>query len=377
MARRPFRLFMLAGEASGDQYGAALLRALREQPEEWEVAGWGGDAMAAEGMTLLTHCKTLGFMGFWEVLKHLPTIKANLQRAQSDIHTFDPDVIVFVDFPGFNMRLQRALHSRGHRAYRVQWVSPQVWAWHGNRKHALARDCHAVAPLLPFERAILEEAHVSVWDVGHPLIDLLESQTSKTKPRSLPLVLLPGSRAQELKHHLPTMVAAAKLGAQRGAWSLADLRVAGAPGKSLTDYQVATDAGLTVHFGKTHELLKSARFAWVASGTATLEAALLRTPHVIVYKTSGFTYALAKRLAKVGFIGLPNLILNRSWVPELIQSEFTTEGLLRHTQAEQRSWDRGFDDIRSALGGYGAVKRLAERLNAVACDRVSDASPGK
>lgn len=326
--------------------------------------------MAAEGMTLLTHCKTLGFMGFWEVLKHLPTIKANLKRAQSDIHKFDPDIVVFIDFPGFHMRLQRALHSQGHRALRVQWVAPQVWAWHGNRKHALARDCHAVAPLLPFERAILEEAHVNVWDVGHPLIDLLNTQTRNATPRTFPLVMLPGSRAQELKQHLPTMVAAAKAGAQHKAWSLADICVAGAPGKSLEDYKVATDAGIEVHFGRTHDLLKSARFAWVTSGTATLEAALLRTPHVIVYKTSRFTFALAKRLAKVRFIGLPNLILNRSWVPELIQGEFTTEALLAHTQAQHLPWDRGFEDLRSALGGHGALKRLAERLNAAARDHV-------
>ena len=364
--RTPGRLkvLLLAGEASGDAYGAELIRRLKSTCEvrgwELEAVGWGGDLMEAEGMRLLTHLNQTSFMGFWEVATHLRTILANLRRAQEDVVREAPDVLLTVDFPGFNLRLAEALRKRDHEALRVQWVAPQVWAWKAGRSAQLARDFHAVAPILPFEKPVLTGANVNVWECGHPLLDLLP--TNEDAERPVALALLPGSRAQELKHHLGPTVQAAVLGAAQGRWNLEDVVVAGAPGKTLDDYAVATKAGLKVVFGQTHELLLRAQRAWVASGTATLEAALLDTPHVVLYRTSELTYQLAKRLAKVEFIGLPNLLLGRGLVPELIQRDLTPEALLAATQDDLQGQREGFAELREALGGRGAAVRLADKL---------------
>lgn len=361
------RVFLIAGEASGDMYGGMLIHALnahaRSQGIELEVRGWGGDAMKEAGMRLLTSLDTLNFMGFAEVLRHLPTVASNLRRAVRDIHAFDPHVTVFIDFPGFNMRVQRRLCARGHTGRRVQWVAPQVWAWKAGRRHALARDTHAVAPLLPFEAPMLIEAGVTVWDEGHPLIDLLPAHDVQA-PRDLALALLPGSRAQELRSLLPVLVEAALEGCRQGKWERHEVVVAGAPGRSMREYQAAQDEGFEVVFGQTHALLSRAKLAWVASGTATLEAALLRTPQVVVYRTSELTYRLAKALAKVDWIGLPNLILGRPWVPELIQHTCTMDNLLEASErvTNDPQLDADFHELASALGGSGSVSRLAERL---------------
>ena len=360
-----FHVFFLVGEASGDVYGAGLIRALRTEAEalglSFTCTGWGGDAMAESGMDVLTHCNDINHMGFWEVFKHLPSILGNFKRAQRDIQGAEPDVVVTIDFPGFNMRLAKRLRKAQHPAFRLQWVAPQIWAWKAGRVHALAHDFDAVAPILPFERGALESAKVDVWDEGHPLLDIVQPASSENTP-SHDLVLLPGSRAQELDHHLEVMVNAAQKGAAQGLWSLPDVLVAGAPGRSRADYRLATAAGIQVRFGHTQTLLQSAQLAWVASGTATLEAALLDTPHVVVYKTSRLTYALAKRLAQVAHIGLPNLLAGREIVPELIQDQFTATQLLDISQRGLSKQKQEFQALRDVLGGPGATKRLAKRL---------------
>ena len=357
--------FFVVGEASGDVYGAGLIRALRAEAEalglSFTCTGWGGDAMAEAGMEVLTHCNDINHMGFWEVFKHLPSILGNFRRAQRDIQFAKPDVVVTIDFPGFNMRLANRLRKAHHPAFRLQWVAPQVWAWKAGRVHALAKDFDAVAPILPFERDALESAKVNVWNEGHPLLDVV-APTSSEQARAHDLVLLPGSRAQELDHHLEVMVDAAQRGAAQGLWSLQNVVVAGAPGRSLSDYHIATTAGIRVGFGQTQPLLQGAQLAWVASGTATLEAALLDTPHVVVYKTSRLTYALAKRLAQVTHIGLPNLLAGKEIVPELVQDGFTAKRLLDVSQRGLSGQKREFQALRDGLGGPGATQRLAKRL---------------
>jgi len=359
------KVFLVAGEASGDAYGAAALKNLRTECAKrgWELdaVGWGGDLMEAEGMRLLKHCRTMSFMGFWEVAKHLPTILRNLQRAHQDVQREAPDVVLTLDFPGFNMRLAKALARAKHPALRVQWVAPQVWAWKPGRAKQLARDFDAVAPILPFEQEALERAGVEVWPCGHPLIDLLASEAPEPR-RDLALALLPGSRAQELRALLPVLVEAAQQGAARGWWSLDQVVVAGAPGRTRQDYVLAENAGIDVVFGQTQNVLRDAKQAWVASGTATLEAALLNTPMVVVYRTSELTYRLAKRLARVHFISLPNLLLDRACVPELIQHECTAARLLEATEKGLEGQLEGFDALRSALGDSGAAQALASRV---------------
>ena len=357
--------FFVVGEASGDVYGAGLIRALGAEAEAlgltFSCTGWGGDAMAEAGMDVLTHCNNINHMGFWEVFKHLPSIVGNFKRAQRDIQAAKPDVVVTIDFPGFNMRLAKRLRRAQHPAFRLQWVAPQVWAWKAGRVHDLARDFDAVAPILPFERGALAAAEVDVWDEGHPLLDIVQQASSKQAPAHA-LVLLPGSRPQELDHHLEVMVDAAQQGAAQGLWSLQNVVVAGAPGQSMSNYKLAAMAGIQVRFGQTQTLLQDAQLAWVASGTATLEAALLDTPHVVVYKTSRFTYALAKRLAQVTHIGLPNLLAGKEIVPELIQDRFTATQLLEVSQDELLPQKHAFQALRDGLGGPGATRRLAKRL---------------
>ena len=357
--------FFVVGEASGDVYGAGVIRALRAEVEalglSFTCTGWGGDAMAEAGMDVLTHCNDINHMGFWEVFKHLPSILGNFKRAQRDIQTAKPDVVVTIDFPGFNMRLAKRLRKAKHPAFRLQWVAPQVWAWKAGRVLALARDFDAVAPILPFELDALESAKVNVWNEGHPLLDVVKPTSSEQAP-AYDLVLLPGSRAQELDHHLEVMVDAARRGAAQGLWSMHNVVVAGAPGRAMPDYELATSAGLQVRFGQTQTLLQGAQLAWVASGTATLEAALLDTPHVVVYKTSRLTYALAKRLAQVTHIGLPNLLAGREIVPELIQDRFTATQLLDVSRRGLSQQKLEFQTLREGLGGPGATRRLAKRL---------------
>ena len=359
------KVFLVAGEASGDAYGAEALKGLRAECAKrgWELdaVGWGGDLMEAEGMRLLKHYRTMSFMGFWEVAKHLHTILRNLQRAHQDVQREAPDVVLTLDFPGFNMRLAKALARAKHPALRVQWVAPQVWAWKPGRAKQLARDFDAVAPILPFEQDALERAGVEVWPCGHPLLDVLASEAPEPR-RDLALALLPGSRAQELRALLPVLVEAAQQGAARGWWSLDQVVVAGAPGRTRQDYVLAENAGIDVVFGQTQNVLRDAKQAWVASGTATLEAALLNTPMVVVYRTSELTYRLAKRLARVHFISLPNLLLDRACVPELIQHECTAARLLEATEKGLEGQLEGFDALRSALGDSGAAQALASRV---------------
>ena len=251
-ARTPIReghlsVFLVAGEASGDAYGAQLIRELKRECTlrgiTLHTVGWGGDAMAGEGMRLLTHIRDLSFMGFWEVAKHLPTILGNLRRAKDEVIRENPDMVITIDFPGFNMRLAKALRNAGHPALRVQWVAPQVWAWKAGRVKQLARDFDAVCPILPFEQETLTEAGVQVWNEGHPLLDLLPSEGA-TK-RDLALALLPGSRKQELQHHLPVMIQSAQEGAEKGLWTLNDVVIAGAPGRTEEDYALPVTLALT------------------------------------------------------------------------------------------------------------------------------------
>lgn len=368
-SRSPIReghlnVFLVAGEASGDAYGAQLIRELKHECTlrgiTLQTVGWGGDAMAGEGMRLLTHIRDVSFMGFWEVLKHAPTILGNLRRAKGEVVRENPDVVITIDFPGFNMRLAKALRKSGHAAMRMQWVAPQVWAWKAGRVKQLARDFDVVCPILPFEHETLTKAGICIWDEGHPLLDLLPSADGSE--RDLALAVLPGSRKQELHHHLPIMIRSVQEGAAQGLWSLDEVAIAGAPGRTHEDYALAHEAGIGVTFGQTHNLLSRARFAWVASGTATLEAALLRMPHVLVYRTSALTYFLAKQLVKVKFIGLPNLLLNREVVPELIQDALHSKSLLEQTTHDNSTQQSAFNEIRDLLGGAGASKRVAQHI---------------
>lgn len=308
------RIFILAGEASGDAYGGKLVSALRARNPEVEIRCWGGEAMEEAGATCLRHYRTLAFMGFWEVLKNAGTIRKLFRECRKEIADFRPDVFVGIDYPGFNLRMARKAKAMGIQTH--HYISPSVWAWKKNRVHAIRRDIDRLHVILPFEKKWYDAEGLNVHWVGHPLLELLPAASKGDSGDALDksiLLLLPGSRQQELDHMLPIMVETAR--------SLPAFKpvIAGAPGRTIEDYRQASEAGIEIVFGQTRALMQSASAGLITSGTATLEAALLGLPHIICYRTSPLTFALAKALVKTQWIGLPNLLLERNAVTERIQ----------------------------------------------------------
>ena len=349
------KIFMVAGEASGDIYGGLIAKNFSDQT--LTLRGWGGENMQSSGVTITKHYRELAYMGLWEVISHLPTILKNIDTCWNEIQDFKPDALVLIDFPGFNMRIAQKARKAGIKVYQV--VVPQVWAWKKGRVKNLARDYTAVFPVLPFEHALLSTSGVPSIYHGHPIIDTLEKiKTNNDLDGKKPiLALLPGSRKQELKKMLPLLLEVAQ--------QLPSMRavIAGAPGASKELYQRAEKAGVEVQFGKTRDILKAAQLAVITSGTATLEAALIGTSHVLVYKTSWLTYCAAKLVIKVKFIGLTNLILGREVVPELIQTVCTVENIKRELLSEKvKAQSKAFQELRMFLGDKGASEKIAQTI---------------
>jgi lipid-A-disaccharide synthase len=357
------KVFFIAGEASGDIYGGLIANEMSRLSNigPIDMRGWGGEKMTEAGVEVSKHYRELAYMGVWEVATHLGTILGNLKKCWNEIDAFKPDAIVLVDFPGFNMRIARkAVSAKWGDVKIFQVVAPQVWAWKKRRINNLARDYTAVFPVLPFEHNLLIAGGVQSIYCGHPLLDTLstnQDETTQQVPTKPVLLLLPGSRKQELHKMLPVLLEVAKQFPEMEAV------IAGAPGAADTLYIQAREAGVNVVFGQTRNLLKTAEFAVITSGTATLEAALLNTPHVLVYKTSSLTYAIAKLLVNVKFIGLTNLILNREVVPELIQGRCTAINITKEIQSLETSTQRlAFAELRTSLGHTGASERIAQRM---------------
>ena len=355
-------VFFIAGEASGDIYGGLIAHEMSRLSNNGPIKmrGWGGDKMTEAGVEVSKHYRELAYMGVWEVATHLGTILGNLKKCWDEIEAFKPDAIVLVDFPGFNMRIARkAARAKWGDVKIFQVVAPQVWAWKKGRIKSLASDYTAVFPVLPFEHDLLIAGGVKSIYCGHPLLDTLSTNQDETQqvPTKPVLLLLPGSRKQELHKMLPVLLEVAKQFPEMEAV------IAGAPGAADTLYIKAREAGVNVVFGQTRNLLKTAEFAVITSGTATLEAALLNTPHVLVYKTSSLTYAIAKLLVNVKFIGLTNLILNREVVPELIQGRCTAGNIAKKIQSLDTSTQRlAFAELRMSLGHTGASERIAQKM---------------
>ena len=355
MSSRKQKIFIVAGEASGDIYGALVASEL-VQLANVEIKGWGGDKMTEAGVEVTQHYRDLAYMGLYEVLVNLRKITGNLNRCWEEIEAFNPDALILVDFPGFNMRIAKKAHKKGINTF--QLVAPKIWAWKTGRIKQLAENYTAVFPILPFEDEQLKSGGVNSIYCGHPLLDSIED-TGKMGAETKVLALLPGSRKQELVKMLPVML---EVAAEMGGFKAV---IAGAPGLEPLDYKAANEQGVEVIFGETRELLKRSEIALIASGTATLEAALLDTPHVLVYKTSKLTYVAAKAVVKVKYIGLPNLILDRELVPELIQNDCTTGNIITSLNSIAKGPSKqltGFAEIREKLGNRGASKEVAKRI---------------
>lgn len=372
------KLYVIAGEASGDLHGAKLIEALSKQQPDVEFRAWGGDLMAAAGATVVKHYKELAFMGFIEVVLNLRTILKNISFCKADISAYRPDAVVLIDYPGFNLRIAAYCRELGIPV--LYYISPQLWAWKENRIHGIKRDVTRMFVILPFEREFYGKHNMDVDFVGHPLLDVVdELQATLNLPKPAddrPIVaLLPGSRKQEIRTMLPIMLETAQKFPNHR------FVIAGAPGQDPSFY--ASIPGADAHelvFQQTYALLQQAKAALVTSGTATLEAALHRTPLAVCYKGSAISYAIARRLIKIKYISLVNLILDKPAIREIIQHELKANVLtqelerLLHDSKYRDKQFAAFDELRLVLGGPGAAERTAHGMLKTLADLNSEAN---
>ncbi|QEC66307.1 lipid-A-disaccharide synthase [Panacibacter ginsenosidivorans] len=322
------KYYIIAGEASGDLHGSNLIKELKHLDNAANIHCWGGDLMQAAGGTLIKHYRDLAFMGFAEVVMNLRTIMNNLKFCKQDIEQFQPDVLVLIDYPGFNLRIAEWAKQKGFKV--VFYISPQVWAWKEGRVKKMKQCIDKMLVILPFEKDYYKNKWN--WDVeyvGHPLVEVIdsfiESQNSKPKTQnSKPVVaLLPGSRKQEILKKLPIMLEVAKH------FPDYEFVVAKAPGQEDTFYEPLLQPYSNVSSvrNETYKLLTQSTAALVTSGTATLETALFGVPEVVCYKGSNISYQIAKRLISIKYISLVNLIMDKPVVKELIQNDLTIKNL--------------------------------------------------
>lgn len=349
-----------------------MAEALRRRWPDAELYGLGGDRMAAAGVDLLAHVDQLAVMGFVEVLRHLPYFVDLMKRVKQTMLERPPDLVIPIDYPGFNLRLARHAKETNHRV--LYYIAPQVWAWHPERAGEMARWVDALAVVFRFEVPIFEKAGVPTRFVGHPLVDELEAETDAATLRSrlgvdagAPLLgLLPGSRRQELARHLAPMIETARR-VRRTQPDVVPV-LALAPG---LDAEVPADSGIRIVRGLTHAVQAHAAACVVASGTATLETALFGTPLAIVYRVGTLNYAIARRLVTIGRIGLPNIVTGEDVAPEFVQADFVPE----RVAAAVRPWlaDPAAREaqaakvrlVRAQLGDGGASARAAAALEAL------------
>jgi len=369
---RPPELLFVAGEVSGDMHAALLLRALRKLDPTVRGYGIGGDELEAAGAELHYHVRDMAVMGFAEVIRRLPFFRRALGRMVELARERRPDAVILVDYPGFNLRFAKKARALGLKV--IYYICPQVWAWNRGRIPGMAASVDRLLSIFPFEPGVFEKTGLKVDFVGHPLVDEIRHFMSQPR-RELPwgsdcrIALLPGSRAQEIERLLPVLVeAGAIIESHRPDVSFlipAPSRELGERIRSRLAALPRKPARLGVVDGGTREVLRQARAAFVKSGTASLEAALIGCPMAVVYKTSPITYHLAKWLVRIPHIGIANLIADRKVCPELIQGDASPprlaaalEPLLADGPA-RTDMLRGFDDVRAALGGGKAAERAA------------------
>lgn len=360
------KYYIIAGEASGDLHASNLIKHLRIKDTQAEIRAWGGDLMEAQGAKIVKHYRDLAFMGFIEVLMNLRTILGNISFCKKDILQFQPDTIVLVDYPGFNLRIAEWAHQQGIRI--AYYISPQVWAWKKNRVFKIKKYVDEMIVILPFEKDFYAKYDYRVSYVGHPLLDALpkanEDSIEIRKNLGLdekPIIsLLPGSRKQEVKKMLNIMLTQVK--------HFIDYQfvIAGAPSLEESFYkEIIGNQDIKIVHNQTHQLLQVSHAALVTSGTATLETALIGIPEVVCYKGSRISFEIAKRIVDIKFISLVNLIMDKEVVKELIQQDLNKEMLkselakiLNGTEREKML--QSFAKLKEKLGDGGASERAAE-----------------
>lgn len=357
------KYFFIAGEASGDMHAAKVINALRQLDQEADIQAWGGDQMQEAGAVIDKHIRELAFMGFVEVLMNLGEILRNFKRCKTAIQTFNPAVLVLVDYPGFNLRMAKWAKKQGYRV--LYYISPTVWAWKENRVEIIRKYVDRMICILPFEKAFYASKGIEVDYFGNPSVESLDQYRSKaTKISAKPVIaLLPGSRVQEIRKMLPIMLEAIR------DYREYTIMIAQAPNMDEEVYQPWIQ-GIDVQLlkGRTYDILHSAHLALVTSGTATLETALFEVPQVVCYIANPISYWIARALVKVKFISLVNLILNREAVRELIQAEMSVEHLkqqieaLMNPGAVRTQMQKDYAELRQILGHEPVAPRVAARI---------------
>lgn len=381
------KYYIISGEASGDLHGSNLVRELHLQDPQASIRCWGGNLMQEAGATLVKHYRDLAFMGFSEVIKNLPVILRNIGFCKQDILSFQPDVLVLIDYPGFNLRIAEWGKKQGFKI--VYYISPQVWAWKENRVKKMKQFINKMLCIIPFEK----DYYKNKWNweveyVGHPLVEVIEKKQLGVRswelgvgsremeknsrlptPNSQLIALLPGSRKQEIAKKLPIMLEVAK--------SFPDYQfvVAQAPGLENDFYQPFMEPYQNVSSvqNKTYDLLLKAKAALVTSGTATLETALFGVPEIVCYKGSPISYQIAKRLIKIKYISLVNLIMDKEVVKELIQDELTTANLVKELKllltdgTGKKQLEKDYADLKKLLaaGGHASAKAAQEIIEMI------------
>ena len=363
---------IIAGEASGDLHGAGVVRELKKKNPKLEIFGVGGDRMKAAGMQLIYHINELSFMGFAEVLRHLPVIRSVKRALEMVLKFRKPDAVLLIDYPGFNLPFAATAKRNGVKV--VYYISPQVWAWHRSRIKQMRGIVDKMLVIFPFEEDLYRKEGVDAEFVGHPLLEVLRSSLDRKgffkryglDPDKRLLGLFPGSRLQEIENIFPQML--------KGARTIADeleMQVAVAVAPTLEEKHFQPFYHLEgIHLIKdaTYELMDYADFALVTSGTATLETALFTTPMVVVYKTSWLTYLIGRALVRIRNIGLVNIVAGKRIVPELIQYRATGANLAKEAlkilrnESAVTAMKEELSKVRDKLGEIGASQRVAERI---------------
>jgi lipid-A-disaccharide synthase len=365
------KYYIIAGEASGDLHGSNLIKELKKVDSLATIRCWGGDLMQQAGGDLVKHYRDLAFMGFAEVIKNLGTIFRNFRFCKRDILQFQPDVLILIDYPGFNLRMAQWAKENGFKV--IYYISPQVWAWKENRVNSIKKNVDKMLVILPFEEEFYSKWDYKVEYIGHPLVQVVEDALNQPQSNPLELsplnqhnviALLPGSREQEVAKKLPVMLEASK--------SFPDYTFIVAKATSLPDeyYDHFLKAYPQVRSirNRTYQLLMQAKAALVTSGTATLETALFGVPEVVCYKGSSISYQIAKRLVKIKYISLVNLIMDKQVVTELIQDELTPSNIVRELKdilenpERKRQIQTDYADLKKLLSKGGRASSNAAKI---------------
>lgn len=370
------KVMIIAGEASGDLHGSGVVRELKKAKPGIEVFGVGGEKMKQAGMNLIYHIHELGFMGFVEVIRHLPFIKVMEHTLEQIVKLKKPDVLVLIDYPGFNLRFAKRVRKYGMKI--VYYISPQVWAWHQSRVKKMRGIVDSMLVVFPFEVEFYEKENIPVTFVGHPLLEVLDAGMSRKNfcrrynidHSKHILGLIPGSRRQEIEKIFPAMLQAAR---RVAAEEDVEIAVAVAPTLEEAFFRTMFNLdGVRLVKGATYDLMKQSHFALVTSGTATLETACFGTPMFVVYKTSWLTYFIGRLLIRVRNIGLVNIVAGRTIAPEFIQRRAAGGALAKATLKVLKDRKRldGMRDELSALkkklGSAGASKQVARHILRIA-----------